>query len=304
MAKFQLNILGCGSATPTARHNPSCQVLDFRDNLLMIDCGEGAQKAMRLMGLKFARLNHIFISHLHGDHFFGLPGLIGTLSLHQRTGTLTIHMQQKGIDVMRPFIEAFAAPTTFDIVWNPTPETGGMLLDTHALSVEAFPLHHRVPCTGFIFREKPKPRHLKGDMVRYLDIPVSAMPAIKAGADWTSPTGEVIPNERLTSPAEPSVSYAYCSDTMFDVRVAEAVKGVDVLYHEATYASDKAATAAERGHSTAAEAGRIARMAGVKKLIIGHYSKRYMDLTVLLNEARAEFEATIAANEGLKIDLL
>ncbi len=304
MAKFQLNILGCGSATPTVRHNPTCQVVDFRDNLLMIDCGEGAQKSMRRMGLKFSRLNHIFISHMHGDHCFGLPGLIGTMSLHQRTGTLTIHMPQAGIDVMRPFVEAFAAPATFDIVWNPIPPEGGVLVSTHALTVEAFPLYHRVPCTGFIIRENPKPRHLRGDMVKFYNIPVSALASIKEGADWTAPDGTVVKNERLTTDADPSVSYAYASDTMFDRRVAEAVKGVDALYHEATYASDLAHTAAERGHSTAAEAGRIAAMAGVKQLIIGHYSKRYYDVDVLLREAQAEFKATVAADEGLKIDLL
>lgn len=303
MAKFQLNILGCGSATPTVRHNPSCQVVDFRDNLLMIDCGEGAQKSMRRMGLKFARLNHIFISHMHGDHCFGLPGLLGTLSLHQRTGTLTVHMPADGIDRMREFVEAFASPVTFEIKWNPIPPQGGVLLSTKSLTVEAFPLYHRVPCTGFIFREAPGLRHLRGDMVRFYNIPVSRLAGIKEGDDWVTPDGQVIANERLTTPADPSHSYAYCSDTAFDERVARAVDGVDVLYHEATYASDLASTAASRGHSTAAEAARIAAMAGAKELIIGHYSKRYLDVDVLVREAKAVFPNVIAADEGLTIDL-
>ncbi len=304
MAKFQINILGCGSATPTPRHNPSCQVVDFRDNLFMLDCGEGAQKMMRRMSLKFSRLNHIFISHLHGDHCFGLPGLLGTLSLHERTGKVTVHLPEDGIRVLKPFVDYFCRDTTFELVWEPVPMKGGVVLDTHSLTVEAFPLYHRVPCVGYIFREKEKPRHLRGDMVKFFNVPVSELAGIKSGADWVAPSGEVIANSRLTTDADPSVSYAYCSDTAFDLRVAEAVKGVDVVYHEATYASDLKSDAASRGHSTAAQAAEIARAAGAKKLIIGHYSKRYTSTDVLLNEAREIFPDTVAADEGLRINLL
>lgn len=304
MAKFRVNILGCGSATPTALHNPSCQVVDFRDNLFMIDCAEGSQAMMRRMKLQFSRLSHIFISHMHGDHCFGLPGLLSTLALLDKTGTVTVHLPESGMAVMKPFVEAFSRDSLYTLVWDPIPPEGGILLDTHALTVEAFPLYHRLPCTGFIFREKPKARHLRGDMAKFYNIPTWQLKSIKDGADFVTPEGVVVPNTALTTDPDPSMSYAYASDTMFSEKVAEAVRGVDVLYHEATYASDLHAQASQRGHSTAAEAGRIAAMAGVKKLIIGHYSKRYTDVQVLVDEARTEFDMVIPANEGLKIDLL
>lgn len=304
MAKFQVNILGCGSATPTPLHNPSCQVIDFRDNLMMIDCAEGSQAMMRKMRLKFSRLNHIFISHMHGDHCFGLPGLLSTFALLDKQGTVTVHLPESGLGIMKSYVDYFARDCDYELVWDPISPNGGVLLDTPSLTVEAFPLYHRLPCTGFIFREKPKLRHLRGDMVKFYNIPVSSLQAVKEGADWVAPDGTVVPNRALTTDADPAVSYAYCSDTMFDPRVAEAVKGVDVLYHEATYGDDLLSVAEERGHSTATQAGRIARMAGVKKLVIGHYSKRYTDVEVLAEQARKEFDVVLPANEGLKIDLL
>lgn len=303
MAKFRINILGCGSATPSARHNPSCQVVDFRDRLMMIDCGEGAQVQMRRMKLKFQRLSDIFISHLHGDHCFGLPGLLSTLALHEKGGRVTVHMPQQGMEMFRSFVNYFCRDTPYDIEFRAVPERD-IVYEDHALIVETFPLYHRIPCVGYIFREKPKQRHLRGDMVKFFDIPVSQLAGIKAGNDFITPSGDIIANSRLTLPADPAVSYAYCSDTVFDERVAEAVRGVDVLYHEATYGDENEHNAAERGHSTARQAARIARMAGVGKLIIGHYSKRYTDVEVLLREARQEFDAVVAADEGLTIDLL
>lgn len=304
MANFQINILGCGSATPTPLHYPSCQVINFRDNLFMIDCGEGAQAMMRRMKLRFSRLQHIFISHMHGDHCFGLPGLLSTLALLDKTGIVTVHLPESGLEIMRKFVEHFSRDARYELRWEPISPKGGLLLDTPSLSVEAFPLYHTLPSTGFIFREKPKLRHLKGDMVKFYQIPVSRLKAIKEGADFITEQGTVVPNSALTTAADPAMSYAYASDTMFNPLVAEAVKGVDVLYHETTYASDQKASAAERGHSIAAEAGRIARMAGVKQLIIGHYSKRYTDIGILVDEAKKEFDNVIAANEGLTIDLL
>ena len=304
MAQFDINILGCGSATPTPLHNPSCQVIDYRDNLFMIDCGEGAQSMMRRMKLRFSRLNHIFISHLHGDHCFGLPGLLSTLALNERAGRVVIHIPSEGMKQMKQFTDFFCREAPYDIVYEPVTGRGGLVFDSPSLTVEAFPLYHRVPCYGYIFREKPKPRHLRGDMVRFHNIPVSAIRSIKEGADFVTPDGRTIPNAALTSDPDPSMSYAYCSDTMFSPEVAEAVKGVDVIYHEATYDDSMAQQARARGHSTAREAGKTARMAGAKQLIIGHYSNRYTDTSLLLREAREEFDNVIAADEGLKIDLL
>lgn len=303
MESFKVNILGCGSATPSLRHLQSCQVVDFRDSLMMIDCGEGSQLELRRRKLKFTRLTHIFISHIHGDHCLGLPGLLSTLSLHGREGGVKVYMLKDGIKLLKPVVEYLCQRCSYDLEFIEIPPKGGVLLDTNALTVEAFPLYHRVPCVGFIFREKEKLRHINGEMVKFYDVPVRLIPDIKAGADLVLPDGRIIDNSILTTPATPSSSYAYCSDTMFDTRVAEAVKGVDTIYHEATYLSDLAQSAHERGHSTAAEAAQIAKLAGAKRLIIGHYSKRYIDFTPLLDEARAIFPNTIAADEGLVVDL-
>ncbi len=305
MAKFQVNILGCGSATPTLRHQPSCQVIDFRDRLMMIDCGEGAQLQMRRMRLKFSRLNHIFISHLHGDHFLGLPGLLSTMALHDTGGSVTVHVLKEGADILRRIMDVFCRDTSFEIIYDIIRPERRVLLDEASFTVETFPLYHRVPAVGFIFREKPKLRHINGEMVRFYEVPVSKIQEIRSGHDFITADGRVIPNERLTTPAEPAVSYAYCSDTAFDKRVAEDVRGVDTIYHEATYLEDCAAKASSRGHSTAFQAGEIATLAGARRLILGHYSKRYEDLAPFVEEAARSFAGDIiAADEGMKIDLL
>lgn len=304
MAKFQINILGCGSATPTVRHQPSCQVVDFRDKLFMIDCGEGAQLRFRRMGLKFSRLNHIFISHLHGDHLFGLPGLLSTMALHEVSGSVTIHIFREGAKLMEEWMEFFNRNSPFEIVYDIIEEGERRIIyEDSALAVETFPLYHRVPCTGFIFREKPKLRHLRGDMVKFHSVPVAQLKAIKEGADFIREDGTVIPNVMLTTAADPSMSYAYCSDTMEDHRVAEDIAGVDTVYHEATYDESMRTRAAERGHSTARQAAEIALAAGAKRLIIGHFSKRYDSEDILLAEASEVFPSVIVANEGLRIDL-
>lgn len=304
MANFQVNILGCGSATPSTRHMPACQVIDFRDRLFMIDCGEGAQLQMMKQHLKFSRLSHIFISHLHGDHFLGLPGLLSTLALHEKGGTLTIHTFAEGARILREIMAVFCRETSFEICYNIITPERAVIYEDHAFTVETFPLYHRVPCVGFKFSEKPKPRHLRGDMIRFFNIPVSRLEDIRQGADYVTPDGAVITNDRLTMPADPAVSYAYCSDTMYNPAVSDDVRGVDVLYHESTYADDFAEKAAPRGHSTAREAGRIAAAAGVGRLVLGHYSKAYDSDEPFLRDASEEFPNVIAAREGLKIDLL
>ena len=303
MNRFEINILGCGSATPTPRHNPAAQVVNFRDNLFMVDCGEGAQKMFRKMGLNFQRINHIFISHMHGDHVLGLPGLLSTLSLHERTGRVTVHLPEEGVEVMQQMVNFFCRESSYEIVLEPITGNGGRVFESDSLTVDAFPLYHRVPCYGFLFKEKPGLRHLRGDMAKFYQIPVYKLAGIKAGEDYVTPEGVVIPNSVLTTDADPVRSYAYCSDTVMDARVAEAVKGVTLLYHEATYDSSLATKARERGHSTSAEAAQIAKMAGAKALLIGHYSKRYTSTDILVNDAREVFENVTAANEGLTIKL-
>ena len=305
MADFDVHILGCGSATPSLRHLPACQVVDFRNRLMMIDCGEGAQLSLRRQHLKFSRLTDIFISHLHGDHFLGLPGLLSTLALHQEGGSLTIHIAEDGARLLRSIMNVLCRETSFELKYNIfDPEKGGVLIDDKSLTVTAFPISHRVPCSGFRFDEKPKMRHIRGDMVKFHNVPVYKMNEIRAGADFVTPDGRIIPNAVLTSDANPNVSYAYCSDTMYDERIVEHVEGVDVLYHEATYGDDKDFKAAPRGHSTARQAAEIARKAGVGKLVIGHFSKSYTDEAPLVEQARQIFPNTVAAYEGMVIKML
>ena len=306
MAQFQINYLGCGSATPTLRHLPSCQVIDFRNNLMMVDCGEGAQLSMRKARLKYSRLSHIFLSHLHGDHCLGLPGLLSTMALTGKEGgTVTIHTFREGAEEFERIMRFFCRETPFDIRYKIiSPGADDVIWESDTLQVRAFPLIHRVPTTGFIFREKPKLRHIIGDAVAFHQVPVREIRSIKEGADFVKPDGTVVPNAWLTSDADPAMSYAYCSDTIFSERVARAVEGVDTLYHEATYLEPEREKAHARFHSTAAEAARVAQLAGVRRLVLGHFSKQYTDEDGHLAEARAIFPDTVTAHEGLRIDLL
>ena len=303
MTKLELNILGCGSATMTPRHQPSCQVLNVRDNLMMIDCGEGAQLAVRHMKLKPMRLNHIFISHLHGDHCFGLPGLVSTMALLNRTNSLTIHTFKDGAELFSQMLDYFCRERPFEVRYNIIDTHKRVIWEDDALTVTTFPLVHRIPAVGFIFREKPKPRHIIGEEVKRLGVPHYAMNALRQGEDWVTSEGVIVPNDQLTMPADPAISYAYCSDTKYSKRVIRHIEGVDWLYHEATYDDSLRVKAHKRYHSTSLEAATVAREAGVRQLIIGHFSKRYLDETLLLNEARTVFPATRLANEGLVIDL-
>ena len=303
MTKLELNILGCGSATMTPRHQPSCQVLNVRDNLMMIDCGEGAQLAVRRMGLKLMRLNHIFISHLHGDHCFGLPGLVSTMALLKRSSSLTIHIFKDGAELMGQMLDYFCRERSFDVRFNIIDTHKGIIWEDDAVTVTTFPLVHRVPAVGFLIAEKPKLRHIIGEEAARLGVPHYAMNALRQGEDWTSPDGIIIPNDRLTTPADRSISYAYCSDTKFSRLVIKNVTGVDWLYHESTYDDSLRVKAHKRYHSTALEAATVAREAGAKQLILGHFSKRYTDDTILLDEAHNVFPHTRLAIEGLVIDL-
>ncbi|MDE7388391.1 MAG: ribonuclease Z [Muribaculaceae bacterium] len=303
---FSVNILGCGSAVPTLRHQPASQVIDHRDRLFMVDCGEGAQLQMRRMKLKFSRLNHIFLSHLHGDHFLGLPGLLSTMALHEKGSAVTVYTFREGAEIIGSMMRFICGDTPFDLRFEILkPGQTGIIYEDNSLEVSCFPLYHRVPALGYLFREKPKLRHAVGDMIRFHDVPHYRVPEIREGADFVKPDGTVIPNSILTSAPDPIMSYAYCSDTMTDSRVARAIEGVDTLYHEATYAESEAALARPRGHSTARQAGEIATMAGARRLILGHFSTRYFSEERLVEEARQTFAGeVIAANEGMKIQLL
>lgn len=301
---MKVHILGCGSATPSLKHMPSCQVVEHNSRLYMVDCGEGAQLGMRKVGLKFSRLRCIFISHLHGDHVLGMPGLLSTLALHDFNGVVHVYMMQKGIDVIKDALSVFSHEPQYTLVFHPIESEKAVIYEDDALTVETFPMPHTTPAVGFIFREKPKPRPLRADMLEFYTVPIRDRAALKLGADFVTAEGKIVDNKWLTKEPEPSRSYAYASDTMKSQAVTKAVAGVDTLFHEATYADDKAASAHERGHSTARQAGLCAARAQVGKLVIGHFSKQYAaDESILLKEAREEFPNTILAYEGLVFDV-
>lgn len=304
MSNFSVTILGCGSATPTLRHFPSAQAVNYNGRVMLIDCGEGAQLQLRRYGISFAKITDIFISHLHGDHFLGLPGLLSTMSLHEVGGTVTIHVFREGAELLQRFLEVFCPTLSFEIKYNiMDPGKPGLLLDTKCFTVRSFPLSHRVPCMGFLFREKPKGRHIDGEAAKFHGVPHYFMENLRQGADWVAPDGKVVENKYLTKDASPAMSYAYCSDTAYNPEVARSVAGVDVLYHEATYGDDNENKATERGHSTARQAAQIAAAAGVGRLVLGHYSKKVLDEEELARQAREVFPASEAGREGLVIEL-
>lgn len=300
MNKFELHILGCGSALPTMKHVPSAQVLNIREKLFLIDCGEGTQLEFRRARLHFGRLGHIFISHLHGDHCFGLIGLISTLGLLGRTGDLFIHSVPELEVVLRPQLDFFCEGLSYKVVFKPFDSTKNeVIYSDRSIKVSTIPLDHRMPCAGFLFEEVESDLNLKGDMVRFYDIPVKELPKIKKGEDYIMPSGETIPNERLTKPRIPARKYAYCSDTAYKEDIVEIIKGVDLLYHESTFLEDNIARAAMTKHSTAKQAATIALKANVKKLMLGHYSSRYDNEQNFAQEARSIFPNVILANETI-----
>lgn len=299
MEPFEIHILGCGSALPTTRHNASSQIIKIGNKQFMVDCGEGTQVQLRRNHIHFSFINHIFISHLHGDHCFGLIGLISTFALLGRTAPLHIYADPNLEEVMKPQIEFFCKGMNYPLFFHSIDATKHQVIfEDNTITVESLPLKHRMPCCGFLFREKPKKRHLIGDIANFYNIPAYMRQSIKDGADYITPEGETIPNSRLTKDADISRSYAYCSDTAPCSHNNDALKDVDLLYHEATFAESEKERAAQTFHSTARQAAEVAGNAGVKKLLIGHYSSRYDTPETLLNEARELFPNTIAAKEG------
>ena len=300
MERFEVNILGCGAALPTTRHFLSSQVINLRDKLFMIDCGEGTQLQFRALKLKFQRLNHIFISHLHGDHCLGLPGLVSSLGLLGRTDDLHIYAQADAEKVFRPVLNYFCKELPYKVFFNSfNPVKQELIFEDRTLKVFTIPLKHRVPSAGFLFEEKPKSPHIIREMIDFYRVPVSRIAAIKDGADFVTPEGETIANRIFTRPAEPPHRYAYCMDTAYYEKIIPIVEGVDMLYHEATFSNEDLVRAKETYHSSARQAALIAQAAQAKKLVIAHFSARIMNENILLDEAKEIFPNTILANEGM-----
>ncbi len=298
MEPFRIHILGCGSALPTLRHNASSQLVEVRERLLMLDCAEGTQTQMRKSHLHFAKLSRVFISHLHGDHCFGLIGMISTFGLLGRTAPLHVHAPEALGPMLHDQIAFFTHDLGYEVVFHAVDTSRhAVVYEDNSITVESIPLEHRMPTCGYLIREKPQLPHIRPEMLEAYGIPRSQINNIKMGADWTTSEGDVIPNARLVTPADPPRSYAYCSDTRYMPTLHEQVKGVNTLYHESTYGEDKIQSAEKYCHSTARQAAMVARDAGVGQLLLGHYSSRYEDENVLLEEAKVVFENTRLTNE-------
>lgn len=304
MTRFDITILGCGSAMPTTLHNPPSQLVELNEKLFMIDCGEGTQLQMRKYKTRIGKLQALFISHLHGDHIFGLPGLISTLSMLGRTDDLHIYAHREIELLLKPLLIYMGQHMSFKIELHPlNAGKKEVIYENKTFQVSSFPLKHRVNTNGFLFEEKEAPRHIIREMINYYNIPVREIAAIKAGADFITDNGTLIPNHILTRPPSPPRRYAYCSDTAYAPEIIPYIKEVDLLYHEATFAESELSRAAETYHSTARQAAEIAAAASVKKLLIGHFSSRYNELETLLHEARAVFSDTELADEGKIVSL-
>ena len=300
---IKLNIIGSGSALPTKNNFPSSQILEMRGKQFMIDCGEGTQIRLRQMGLKTNRLGHIFISHLHADHCLGLVGMISTFGMMNRTADLHIHAHPDLERLLQPQLQYFCANSPFKIIFHPVnPAVCGLIYEDRSVEVFSIPLKHRVPCCGFLFQEKQGFRHIKRDMIDFYGVPLSQINRIKQGEDFITPEGEVIPNETFTTSPTPTFRYAYCSDTAYNEAMIPFIEGVDALYHEATFADDEKLRARQTMHSTARQAAEIARQAHVKKLVLGHYSARYVNKNILLKEAKEVFENTVLSEDMMSLE--
>ena len=296
---MKLNILGCYSATPRTFTNPTAQVLEINNHLFLIDCGEGTQVQLRRHKIKFNRIKHIFISHLHGDHFFGLVGLISTFRLLTREADLHIYAPVGLKEVVILQMKLAKSWTNYNLIFhelsNENPE---IIFEDEKVEVSTIPLDHRVYTNGFLFKEKPGERKLDMNAVLNANINVAYYRKLKQGFDVVNETGEIVKNETVTLPAEKPKSYAFCSDTAYNETILPIINKVDVLYHESTFLEQHAKLAPKTKHSTAKEAASIAKQANVGKLILGHYSTRYDDLNAFKTEANEVFDKVELADDG------
>lgn len=298
MLPFELTILGCSSAAPTSSRHPTAQVLNIHDSYLLIDCGEATQIQIRRYKIKIQRIDHIFISHLHGDHYLGLPGLIGTMHLLGRKKELHIYSPpglKEIIDIHHHHSKTYL---NYNLIFHELNEQPQIIYQDHKFTVETILMNHRIPCYGFIFREQVLSRNIIRQKIVEYNIPQEEIHTIKQGEDFTLPDGKIISNLELTTSPHAPRTYAYCSDTIYNESYIHLIKDANLLYHESTFADDMIDRAKQTYHCTAKQAASIAQKANVKKLIIGHYSARYHELDIFLTEAKGVFDNTVLAMEG------
>ena len=302
--KFEVLILGCGSATPTLKHNPTSQLINHDEHYFLFDCGEGTQLQLRRYKVKFQRIKHIFITHLHGDHYLGLPGLISTMHLLGRTTDLHIYAHSDLKEATEVQLRISHSRLRFKVVWHALEYDGlKTLFENKKLSIKSFPLLHGVETCGFKITEREKPRNIRRECIEKYNIPIPRIKQIKEGADYKLSDGTVIPNTELTTDPPETRSYAFCTDTAYAKSTSEFVKGVDLLYHEATFRKKESERAATTLHSTTLDAALVAKEANASRLVLGHYSARYKKDDPFLQEASSIFKNVILADEGLRISV-
>jgi len=288
---LRLTILGCHSATPRSMAHPSAQYLEINGEHLLIDCAEGTQMQLRKFGVKFSRIKHVFISHLHGDHFYGLIGLISTFSLLNRQNELHVYGPAGLKEIIQLQLKLSKSWIDYPLHFHElNSDRSELILDSEKIEVRTVPLRHRIYTNGFLFREKPAPRKLNMEVIsKHPEIDICDYQNLKDGKDFVDTNGTFLANSELTVDPPPPLSYAYCSDTTYSEAVAKMIQNVDLLYHESTFLEQHADLAETTRHSTAAQAAKIASMAGAKKLILGHFSSRYKDVNLFLQEAQHHF---------------
>jgi ribonuclease Z len=297
--RFDVTILGSSSATPIYNRNPSSQLLNINERYYLIDCGEGTQVQLLRNGIKAQRIEHIFISHLHGDHYLGLIGLLSSLHLNGRTRPMHVYGPQELLEILEIQFKYSQTQLRYPLVFKATqvnnPEK---IFENGDLTVETFVLDHRIPCTGFKFTQKKRARKIIKEIFDELKIPLDLIPELKKGASYTDKKGRTYTADELTVEAPAPKSYAYCSDTLCSWGYLKNITGVDTLYHEATFMHDMLDRATETFHTTSLQAGEIAVKAGVNQLLLGHFSARYRELDPLLEECKSVFPNSKLAIEG------
>ncbi len=301
---FELLVLGTSSASPTSNRNPSAQLLNICERYFLIDCGEATQIQLRKYKAKFQSIDHILISHLHGDHFFGLPGLLSSMHLLGRKQQLHIY-GPKGLKQLIEQINSVSETTlNYPILWHETTDSGlNLLYEDEKLSVHSFPLKHRIYCTGFLFREKPLPRKIDRYKLEKFGVSTADIGVLRLGKDVMNQSGDLVLNSEVTLDPDFPRSYAYCSDTIYYPDTVDYIKNADVLYHESTFLDDNIERAKKTFHSTAKQAATIAKLSNVKQLLMGHFSARYHQLDAFMEEAKPIFENCLLAIEGKKIKI-
>ena len=304
MSKFSVLILGNASAAPTLKRNHTSQLINVNEQYYLMDCGEGTQLKLKEHKIKIQRINHIFISHLHGDHYLGLIGLIQTMHLMGRTTDISIYCPSNIKEIVDVHLKASESQLRYSIIYKSVNyKESEIVFEDEKLEVISIPLKHKIPCSGYLFKEKAKPLRINPKAIKNYNVPKHQINKVKLGEDYIPVEGEIVENSKLTLPSLPSFSYAFCSDTKYFEEIVEIIKGVDLLYHEATFAEEHLDRAKKTLHSTAKQAAQIALKSEAKKLIIGHFSNRYPDLNVLLNEAKSVFENTKLAEQGIEFEV-